>query len=123
MNYAFETIRAALSNGAMMQNTTDMDIVVDEGAYTLYVELPGVRKENVGIELREGLLSISVEKRDPACGMKKTQADRYFGSYQKNVCVGRGLDPNGITATMENGVLKVVIRKKEGQGARKIEIS
>ena len=119
---AFETILATINNGALMHNTTDMDIVVDDGAYTLYVELPGVRKENVSIELREGTLSIKADKRDPASGLRKTQADRYFGAFHKNVCVGRGLDPNGITATMENGVLKVVVRKKDGHGACKIEI-
>ena len=107
----------------MSSNTFDTDIVATDTGYSLYIELPGVRKENISIVLRDGTLSITADKRDPESGSRKSQASRYFGSIKKSLWLGRDMDPNGVSASMENGVLKIVVTRKEGSGSKKIEIA
>lgn len=91
-----------------------IDVVELEDRCELYVDLPGVAREDVTLTTQEGVLIISGER-------KLNDAKRWSGKFSKQVSLD-GLDPDHITAEMKNGVLTVSIPKATKQ-SRQIEIS
>ena len=92
-----------------------------EDAYEVDVDLPGFKKEEISLELNNGYLTISTEKslekdKENKKG-KMLRQERYSGVMQRSFFVGEHLTEEDIKASYENGVLHVMIPKKE---ARKV---
>lgn len=93
------------------------DIRETNDGFMLDIDLPGYRKEDVKAELKEGYLTISAEKR--ADNDEKDEAgkfirrERYYGSCSRSFYVGDALTEEDIKAKFEDGILKLVIPKKE----------
>ena len=91
----------------------------DEG-YELAVDLPGMKKEEIRLDLQDGYLTISTQKsleeKDEKHG-KMLRQERYTGTMQRTFYVGSALTEEDITARYEDGVLTVKLPKKE---ARKV---
>ena len=91
----------------------------DEG-YELDVELPGFKKEEIHLDLENGYLTISTEKSLENKEEKKGKVlrqERYAGTMSRSFFVGENVTEEDIRAKYENGVLSLVIPKKE---ARKV---
>ncbi len=87
----------------------------DEG-YEVDVDLPGFSKDEIRLELNSGYLTIStekgLEKKDERKGRILRQ-ERYCGTMQRSFYVGGGITEEDIRARYENGVLSLLIPKKE----------
>ena len=92
----------------------DMDVEDADSAYVVTAELPAVSKDQIDVELNEGRLSISVEKKES----EESKAKNYLhketrewsctrGVYLKDAAVA------GLSAKFENGVLTVNVPKQE----------
>ena len=97
------------------------DVHETEDSYELDVDLPGFKKEEISLELNNGYLTISTEKslekdKENKKG-KMLRQERYSGVMQRSFFVGEHLTEEDIKASYENGVLHVMIPKKE---ARKV---
>eukprot|EP01106_Pelomyxa_sp_JSP_P006956 TRINITY_DN2134_c0_g1_i1.p2 TRINITY_DN2134_c0_g1~~TRINITY_DN2134_c0_g1_i1.p2 ORF type:complete len:125 (-),score=42.08 TRINITY_DN2134_c0_g1_i1:91-465(-) len=85
--------------------------------FQVVMELPGVRKEDVVIDLQpEGVLSIKgkkeQEKPEEGKGKEKWhRVERHFGTFERSFTVPKGVDGSKITAAFESGVLRVTIPK------------
>ena len=91
----------------------------DEG-YELDVDLPGFKKEDIHLDLENGYLTISTEKSLENKEEKKGKVlrqERYAGTMSRSFFVGENVTEEDIRAKYENGVLSLVIPKKE---ARKV---
>ena len=105
------------------------DVKENDDSYELKVNLPGLKKEDVRIELNQDYLTISAkaqnandEKDDSG---KYVRRDRYYGSYQRQFYVGEGVKQEDIHASMADGVLTLTIPKVDQQQvetAHRIEI-
>lgn len=100
-----------------------MDLVEEGDHFVLRADLPGVREEDVNIEVEDNVLTISGER-------KSEQENRQEGYYRVERAVGRfsrslpeGVDPDSIQAQFENGVLTVRIPKPEERKPRRVAIS
>jgi HSP20 family protein len=97
-------------------------------AFHLELNVPGRSKEDFKIQVEQGLLTISFEKKE-----ESTQTDDYktirrefeFKSFKRSFSVDDKIDVEGIQAKYENGVLKLLLPKKEEskQSARQINIA
>ena len=97
-------------------------------AYHLELNAPGRTKEDFKIQVEQGLLTISFEKK-----AETTQSDDYktvrrefeFKSFKRSFSVDDKVDVDGIQAKYENGILKLLLPKKEDskQSARQINIA
>lgn len=89
-------------------------------------ELPGIRKEDVQVELDRGDLVIRGESRQEHEVREEDyyRSERSFGSFQRRIPLGFDVDPNKIQASMNNGVLEVHLPKPTETGAsgRRIEV-
>lgn len=91
------------------------DIVEKDGQYCMNMELPGYKKEDIQMELKDGYLIINAtknidneEKDDEGHVIRR---ERYSGSCSRNFYVGDGIRQEDIKASFDNGELKITIPK------------
>lgn len=96
-----------------------------EFAYHVDVDLPGVKKENINIDIDEGKLTISGERelKEEVKEEDYYKVETSFGKFQRVFTLPDNVDIENITASSENGVLEVVIPKvNKEQSKKRIEI-
>ena len=95
------------------------DVRETESTYELAVDLPGFKKDEVNVELKEGYLTIQASK-----GLDKDETDkngkfirreRYAGSCSRSFYIGNEVDPAAVTAKFENGILQISVPKASRQ--------
>ena len=100
-----------------MNGFKQADVAESEDAYTVEMNLPGVKKENVKIELKDGYLIVNAStKSETTEEDKKTKyirKERYSGSGSRTFYVGKDLTQEDIKAKFEDGVLKLTVPKIE----------
>jgi HSP20 family protein len=97
-------------------------------AYHLELVVPGRVKEDFKIEVEQGLLSVSFEKKEEAVkadDYKTIRREFDYKSFKRSFSVDDKVDVNGIQAKYENGVLKLLLPKKEEskQSPRQINVA
>ncbi|OIP45808.1 MAG: heat-shock protein Hsp20 [Deltaproteobacteria bacterium CG_4_10_14_3_um_filter_60_8] len=100
-----------------------VDIFESSDAVTVRAEMPGVPKGGVRIGLEEGTLTIEGARAD-AAGSAETFLLREFetGHYLRRFTMAETIDQDKIEATMTNGILTVVLPKREQAKPRQIEV-
>ena len=88
------------------------------------VELPGMRKEDIDISLHDGTLTISGErKREINNGETAQRTERYVGTFRRSITLPTRVDAGKVSATYENGILKVTLPKAEEAKPKQIQVS
>lgn len=97
------------------------DVRETDGGYELDIDLPGVKKEDVQAELKDGYLVVSAntnssnDEKDQ--DGKYIRRERYSGSFSRSFYVGDTVTQEDIKAKFENGTLKLSVPKKEEKPA------
>ncbi|OSM01830.1 Hsp20/alpha crystallin family protein [Magnetofaba australis] len=102
-----------------------LDIIENEQAVAILVDLPGVEKEAIQINLEEETLTIAAERKAPELP-EKTQMrlnERPWGQFQRAFRLPRGLDAQRIEAEFAHGVLTITIPRAEQAKARAIPVT
>jgi HSP20 family protein len=100
-----------------------VDIVEDPNAITVYADLPGVKRDNLMIDVREGVLSLTATVEPLPEHWHPTYREYQEGGYERRFTLGERIDTDKISAKLENGVLALVLPKAEAHKPRKITIS
>ena len=91
------------------------DVRETENSYELDIDLPGFKKDEISIELKEGCLNISaakgLDKEESDKAGKYIRQERYAGSCSRSFYVGTDIDPAQVTAKFENGILCISVPK------------
>lgn len=100
------------------------DVAVSDGDLVLAMDVPGLSTEDLSIELVDNYLVVRGERRAPAVteGVRLAHRERAFGRFERYVQVPDGVDPEAITASVDNGVLSLIVPKPERMKPRKISI-
>lgn len=100
-----------------------VDIFESEAEITLLADMPGVASENVSIDLHENQLTVSGEV-EPLTFEKEEYLLQEFetGTFHRQFTLSDRIDQNAITATVKDGVLRLVLPKAEKAKPRKIEV-
>ena len=97
--------------------TTDVKDTKD--GYEMTMNLPGVKKEDIQAELKDGYLTIHAtsnqNKDEKDEDGKYIRRERYSGSCNRSFYVGDAITEEDIKANFENGTLKMTIPKKEAK--------
>ena len=101
------------------------DLTVSEGDLVLTMDLPGLGPEDVQIEVLDGELVVRGERRRPGAqdGATWAHAERRFGRFERRVRLPRGVDPDAVTASMDRGVLSLIVPKPARLKPHQVEIS
>ncbi len=101
-------------NAGRMMKT---DVRETDDGYELDIDLPGLSKEDIRLELDKGCLTITtqktLEKDDEGRKGRILRQERYVGTMSRSFYVGEHLTEEDIRARYENGVLHLTIPKKE----------
>lgn len=101
-----------------------VEIRDEQEAVVLSAELPGVEKDAVKVELKEGVLTISGEKKGAADeeGNGVYRSERSYGAFERRFSVPNDLDGENAKAAFDNGVLTLTLPKKPEAKAHLIAI-
>ncbi len=102
--------------------TPAVDIYSTDEAITLVADLPGVGKEGLDIDLREGVLTLMGKVEDEPADYRILQREYEVGGYLRKFNISDDVDVDGIDATLRDGVLTLVLPKTEAARPRKIEV-
>ena len=100
-----------------------VDVVEDDTGITLYADLPGVSKDKLNLRVEADTLTIEgdVGLTTPE-GLQASHAEVQVPRYRRVFTLSKELDPEKISAEMNQGVLKLRIPKAEHAQPRKIQI-
>ena len=101
-----------------------LDVCEGDGSWTLSLELPGAKREDISIEVHDDLLTIRGEKKceREEKGEKRHYVERSYGSFTRSLQLPPQVDPERIKASFQEGVLTVEIPKTEAQKPKVIDI-
>lgn len=97
-----------------------------EFAYHVEADLPGVKKEDISVETKDNILTISGERKhkDEVKKDDYYKLESSYGKFVRSFTLPKGVDAENIKASCENGVLEVVIPKltKKIEEKKKIKV-
>ena len=94
-------------------------------AFVILAELPGVRKEDIHVEIDGGLVEISAEvkqEKSTRDGERLLRSERYFGSVSRSFQLPQEVDQAAAVARYADGVLELTLPKKQGQSRKQLTI-
>ena len=103
--------------GKHAKNLMKTDVRETEDTYELDIDLPGFKKDEINVELKDGCLSVSAAK-----GLDKDETDkkgryirqeRYAGTCCRSFYVGEGVESKDVSAKFEDGILRLSLPKRE----------
>ena len=102
-----------------------VDIYEDKDNIYVDANVPGFEQKDISVSLREGSLSISAKREENKEEKKKgyLRRERFHGRFYRALSLPAAVDENKIKANYKNGVLKVVLPKKEEEEAGEVKIA
>lgn len=115
---------AATSGTVQRRWIPAMDLIETEDHFVLRADLPGLERDDVEIEAKEGVLTIAGERKaeheDKGEGYHRVE--RAFGRFSRSLELPQGVTPDSVRASFDRGVLEVRIPKPEERKPTRIEI-
>jgi len=103
--------------------TPPVDIEETDDSFVIEAELPGVKREDINVELDENQLSVHGEiKERERAGVLRRQTRR-TGHFDYRVTLPAQVQPDNVEASLDDGVLQLKLHKTESRKPRRIEIS
>lgn len=101
-----------------------MDLSETANGFVLRADLPGLDRDDVSIEVKDNVLTISGERRDEQEDERKGyyRVERAYGSFSRSLSMPRGVDPESVSAEFDKGVLEVRIPKPAEPESHRVEI-
>jgi HSP20 family protein len=101
-----------------------MDLVEKDDRLVLKADLPGISEDDVEIEFRDNVLTISGERRAEQEQEEEgyRRVEREYGSFSRSLTLPQGVDADSVEARFDNGVLEVSIPKPEERKPKRVQI-
>lgn len=101
-----------------------VDIVEKEDSYILYGEFPGMKKEDIKINVNEeNVLRIKGKKsKSDSEGVTYLRTERFYGEFERSFSLSDNIDFDKISAKYEDGVLELTIGKKEPVKPKEVSV-
>jgi HSP20 family protein len=102
-----------------------VDVLESKDAYLVRAELPGMKKEDIKVELKDGTLTISGESKSekPAEGVEYRHVERVATKFWRSFYLPEIAKQDGIEAVYKDGILEIRVPKAEEAKPRQIEIT
>lgn len=102
-----------------------VDVAEDEGKVVVKVELPGMKREDIDIELSGDTLTIRGERKFENEDRKENymRVERAYGRFQRSFNIGVPVKSNKVKASYKDGVLEITIPKSEEVRPKKVDVT
>jgi HSP20 family protein len=105
--------------------TIKMDVTETENGYLVHAELPGVKKENIGVAIEGNQVTITAEAKrewERKEGDRLLRSERYFGNVYRSFTLPAELDESASEAKYDNGVLELKLVQKAAAPGKRLAI-
>jgi HSP20 family protein len=119
-------LRPWVSRGVELAPEMKVDLVESNGDYKIKAEIPGVRKEDIQIDIDENKVSISAEVKKESEEKKDDRvirSERQYGYASRSLWLDIPVDQSKSKATYENGVLELTLPKKATSTTKRLTIA
>jgi HSP20 family protein len=101
-----------------------MDLVETDEHFVLKADLPGLAEEDVNLEVEDNVLTVSGERKAEHEDKREgyVRVERSYGAFRRSLTLPEGVDPEGVSARFDKGVLEVHIPKPEERKPRRVAI-
>ncbi|MCP4642381.1 MAG: Hsp20/alpha crystallin family protein [bacterium] len=101
-----------------------VDIREDKDAYTVEMDLPGMKREDIDISAQEDTLTIKGGRKRETSGDEGSlhRTERASGVFERTFSVPGGFQVDKVSAAYENGVLSVTLPKREESKPKQVEV-
>ena len=99
-----------------------VDVLETEDAYLIFAELPGVRRDEIQLQVRDRRLEISGRRQTLGENRNFLRMERSYGPFRRTFDLGAPVDVDAISAAFEAGVLRVLVPKRQASGVQ-VEIA
>jgi HSP20 family protein len=102
-----------------------VDVLESKESYLIRAELPGMKREDINVEVKDGTLLLSGERKSekPAEGVEYRHVERSTTKFWRSFSLPETVKQEGIEATYKDGILEIRVPKAEEAKPRQIEIS
>jgi HSP20 family protein len=102
-----------------------LDVSETETDYLVNAEIPGVKKEDIKVDVEGNVVSIRTElKRESEEKQgKQLRTERYYGAQQRSFTLAHDIDDEKVSAKYAEGVLVLTLPKKAGKSGKQITVS
>src|SRR5688572_23461584 len=103
-----------------------LDVKEDEKAYTIRADIPGVKKEDIQVDVDANAVTVRAEmkqEKEEKKDQKVIYSERNYGMVSRSFSLPAEVDANGAKAEYKDGVLNLVLPKKAGAQARRLSVS
>lgn len=91
-----------------------VDVIETEDAYLLFAELPGVRKEDIQLQVRDRRLELTGRRQALGESRNFLRMERSYGPFRRAFDLGTPVDSESISASFEAGILRIHVPKRAG---------
>lgn len=101
-----------------------VDISETEKEFQITAEIPGIKREDVKISIEDGVLTVHGERKEEKeeKGHKLHRVERFYGSFSRSFTLPQNTDEKHVDATFKDGLLTLVVPKKEADKPKSIEV-
>ena len=122
---AFGRLRGYPATTATTSWYPPVDILESKDAYLIRAELPGMKREEINLEFKDGAVVLSGERKvdEPAAGVEYHRSERLAGRFLRSFHLPLTVKQEDLKATYRDGVLEIHIPKAEEAKPKQIAIS
>jgi len=120
--HELDELTARLDDGRRMRSMP-LDAYRIEDVFHVDVDLPGVKPESIEVTVEKNVLTLKAERHWRTEGVQTVVCERPTGTFSRELFLGESLDTDKISASYENGVLRLSIPVAETAKARHIEVT
>lgn len=102
-----------------------MDVKESNGNYIVRAEIPGVKKEDIKVDIEGDTVSISAEvkqEKEQKEDDRVIRSERYYGNVYRSFSLGQDVDEKAANAKYTDGVLELTLPKKAGSKSKQIAV-
>ncbi len=125
MNQLFDPALGSFtrSNASFRSWAPALDLYQDRDQFTVLVDLPGMKKEDVDISLQGDSLTISGQRAREEKDNEGLRSERFSGSFQRTITLPTPVDASKVKASYQDGILHIVLPKAEEAKPRQIDVA
>ncbi len=102
----------------------DIDVAEREGSLIIWVDLPGMKREDIELEARDKLLTIRGSRKQPEFDRQGFhRAERCFGEFARTIRLPEDVNTGAINAAYTDGVLEVTVPYTGAQKGKPVKVS
>lgn len=114
MNKIFDETLSKTAQGSYGDWLPPVDIFETEDEVVLIAEIPGVKEEELDIQMSEGVLTLKGEKKYPMDGENDNyyRLERSYGKFNRSFTIPSTVDVNSVKASLKEGLLRITLKKR-----------